>query len=125
MAEIALRWKKEKNRGLVAVVDDRDLPLVAGRKWYAHRVKGSLTVYAKTGTAKGHVFMHHLIVGRRRGLEVDHRDGNGLNNRRSNLRHVTHAVNIQAWVEKRRERQFDAWFEEQSRLLSVSEAAKK
>ncbi|MCJ2112927.1 HNH endonuclease [Methylobacterium sp. E-025] len=119
MAEVALRWKAEKNRGLFAIVDDADLPLVVARSWYAHRAKGSHTVYAKTSTPSGWVFMHHVIVGKRRGKEVDHRDGNGLNNRRSNLRHVTHSVNLQAAFDKRRERQFDAWFEEQMRHLSA------
>jgi HNH endonuclease len=38
--------------------------------------------------------LHHFIVGKKDGLEVDHRDGNGLNDRKSNLRHVTHIKNI-------------------------------
>ncbi|MCJ2039832.1 HNH endonuclease [Methylobacterium sp. J-059] len=118
MAEVALRWKAEKNRGLFAIVDDADLPLVIGHKWRAHRVKGSHTVYAKTWTRNGTIFMHHLIVGRRRGKEVDHRDGNGLNNRRTNLRHVTHQENLQSCFDMRRERQFQAWYDEKLQELS-------
>ncbi|WP_373866782.1 HNH endonuclease [Methylobacterium oxalidis] len=51
-------------------------------------------------------------------MEVDHEDGDGLNNRRGNLRHVTHTENLQAAFQRRREREFDAWFEEQMQKLS-------
>ena len=118
MATITLNGRLEKNQGLFATVDDQDLPLVEGHKWYAHRVKGSLTIYAKAKIAGHWVFMHHLIVGKRRRLEVDHRDGNGLRNERANLRHVTHAVNLRHAFERRREREFSAWFEEQMQTLS-------
>ena len=37
--------------------------------------------------------MHVLLMGTRSGLEIDHKDGNGLNNRRSNLRWATPVQN--------------------------------
>lgn len=87
-------------KGYEAVIDAADVPLVAGRSWQAResrRPDGSLiTVYAqaakpgKTGTIK----MHRLLLGEPAGAEVDHRDGNGLNNRRSsNLRAATTSQN--------------------------------
>jgi hypothetical protein len=50
--------------------------------------------------------MHRFVLGlppyRNGGLEVDHIDGNGLNNQRSNLRLVTHQQNIALFGQTRR-----------------------
>ena len=65
-------------------MDDGDYEKVAGRPWH-------LTEY---GYAKsGGVFMHHLILPLRAGFMVDHKNGDGLDNRGSNLRHATKAEN--------------------------------
>lgn len=84
--------------GLVALVDDADVELVAGR-W--HTAPGANTRYAvrRHRTPAGRITeqMHRLILGLPRwqpgGLEVDHVNRNGLDNRRANLRVVTHAGN--------------------------------
>lgn len=80
-------------RGLFALIDDEDLPLIAGKKWAAlsapntiyaaHRFRAEGSRSVKT------LYMHRVLLGishlghRVRG---DHRDGDGLNNRRENLR---------------------------------------
>ena len=83
-------------QGKVAVIDDADWPLVAGRKWYAHRHSGvsNHLLYAHCmATENGkkcHLMMHRMILGLGRlatdPVFVDHIDGDGLNNRRENLR---------------------------------------
>ena len=75
----------------VTYVDDDDYAFLNQWKWCAH--KDRHTFYAKRW--KG-IKMHHLIVGKPlKGFEVDHIDGNGLNNQRSNLRIVTQQANSQ------------------------------
>lgn len=60
-----------------------------GYTFYASR--HSLTV---NGSRKA-IQMHRIIMGSPEGLEIDHIDGNGLNNTRENLRIVTRRQNQQ------------------------------
>ena len=39
--------------------------------------------------------MHIEIMGKKPGYVIDHKDGDGLNNQRNNLRHVTFRQNLQ------------------------------
>jgi hypothetical protein len=74
-------------QGKVALIDDEDYPLVCQFKWYAK--KNHCTMYACTG--ERNTYMHALIAGK----YCDHRNGNGLDNRRCNLRFATFAQNSQ------------------------------
>jgi hypothetical protein len=82
-------------KGYEAVIDAADVSLVDGRNWQAF--VSSSTVYAASkdhsnGKRKS-VLMHRVIMGDPERFHVDHRDGNGLHNRRENLRHATRAQN--------------------------------
>lgn len=80
--------------GGFAVVDVADLPLVSGFVWHHHR--GAHTTYAASKQPDGRLLMHRVILGLTdASIPVDHRDLNGLNNRRSNLRISTKSVNGQ------------------------------
>jgi hypothetical protein len=70
----------------VAVIDAADLPLVAGYNWHAMRSRLGHTWYAATHDRRAYVLMHRVIMSAPKGLTVDHVDGDGLNNRRKNLR---------------------------------------
>lgn len=52
--------------------------------------------YAYVGGSKDRVYAHRLVMRLPRGRipEVDHINGDGLDNRRSNLRVVSHALNL-------------------------------
>ena len=89
-------------RGYEAVIDAADVPLVDGFNWSAkvnRRKDGSIrTVYAfrmdlLPSGKKRMVMMHRIIAGTPNGFDTDHRDGDGRNNRRSNLRTATKAQN--------------------------------
>jgi hypothetical protein len=89
MKEIAL------TKGLVAMVDDEDFDLVSRFKWHALR-RGRVVHATRTVKRDGRkwtVYMHRWLLAAPAGLEVDHRNGNGLDNRRENLRIATHAQN--------------------------------
>jgi hypothetical protein len=74
--------------GRVALVDDEDFPLVSQYNWHASkRPHGSF--YARSSNRRK-IFMHRLITG---WPEVDHQNGDGLDNRRHNLRPATSAQN--------------------------------
>jgi len=86
-------------RGYVAVVDDEDVAIIGRYAWSVAIASPTLCYAASAvGTRKTirRLSMHRLIMGAGVGDLVDHVDGDGLNNRRSNLRLVTrrqHASN--------------------------------
>lgn len=85
-------------KGKIAIVDAADAEMVNRHKWYAATC-GSSTFYASTKVHEGgkakHVLMHRLITGAVSGQVVDHVNGDGLDNRRTNLRITTTQGN--AW----------------------------
>jgi len=87
-------------KGYEAVIDAADVSLVEGFNWCAHEVrkKGAVCkAYAvRTALHSGRnitVLMHRVVLKAGREFEVDHRDSDGLNNRRSNLRIATPSEN--------------------------------
>lgn len=78
--------------GKFALVDDCDFDLVSKYRWSAHRHKTG-TWYAER-TVKGKVIlMHRFILNPPDGMLVDHKDRDGLNNQRSNIRIATKSQN--------------------------------
>ena len=84
------------SRGYVAIIDAADVPLVDGVNWTA-AVHNRLVYAHRNATLpdgkRRYVAMHRVILGDSE-LHVDHRDGDGLNNRRSNLRWATRFENM-------------------------------
>ena len=78
--------------GVSAIIDASDAPLIAGRRWSLFVPQRSRTRYARCGS----VYLHALIMGDPPSddVEIGHRDGDGLNNRRSNLNWITHRENV-------------------------------
>lgn len=88
------------DKGLCAIVEVDDLALIAPYRWYAHNPPRSTKWYASTSwylgggrlnQVKKLVSMHALIMGHdvSTGMDIDHINGNGLDNRRRNLRSAT------------------------------------
>jgi hypothetical protein len=83
-------------QGLFALVDEADYEILSQFKWYAQKIRH--TAYAvRAIQIDGKVckaLMHRVLLGdAAAGSHVDHRDGDGLNNTRCNLRACSHAEN--------------------------------
>jgi HNH endonuclease len=93
MKEIALSQNK------VALVDDEDFEWVNQWKWHAFKSSNGLVYYAvrseRVDGKQRRIWLHRLLLGLGPGdgLECDHRNGNGLDNRRVNIRRATRAEN--------------------------------
>lgn len=83
-------------RGKIAVVDAVDAAVIAARLWFCY--PSGNTFYAATHSRDAgkqiSIPLHRMILQPPDGLFVDHIDGDGLNNRRSNLRAATRSENI-------------------------------
>ena len=83
------------SRGMVALVDDEDSEDLSRFKWYAHPTHH--TFYAARGIRLNgkHIIemMHRRILDVEPGELVDHKNHNGIDNRRENIRTCTVAEN--------------------------------
>jgi hypothetical protein len=84
-------------QGQVALIDRQDYALVKPHHWSV--IRSGNTWYAKTRIGGKTTYMHRLIAlgpdNRTPGsIKVDHINRNGLDNRRENLRPVTHSQNM-------------------------------
>jgi hypothetical protein len=80
-------------KGFVCLVDDADHTRVSAHKWHVH-IDQRGRMYAASKKSGHTIYMHRFIckVTDRR-VKVDHRDGDGLDNRRENLRICSTAQN--------------------------------
>lgn len=90
-------------RGQVALVDDADYLWLSKFNWVASKMRTGkwratrMVRVSEKGDPffgnKTNILMHTVIMRTPAGMEVDHIDGNSLNNQRSNLRLATSAQN--------------------------------
>lgn len=86
-------------RGLYAVIDDDDADRVSQHRWHAEKVKqASDKFYARCSFWENGkcapVRLHRFIARADRGMVVDHINGDGLDNRKGNLRVCTQSKNL-------------------------------
>lgn len=78
----------ELTQGKVAIVNDEDFESLSKRSWYA--VKGKTTFYAVSSVTVNkrqvRIWMHREILKPLKSQIVDHKNHNGCDNRRENLR---------------------------------------
>lgn len=96
----------ELTQGKVAIVDDEDFDLVnrfkwyalcSGNTWYAVRKQTKKETLQKMWVDKKDtrqlIHMHRFVMGMPSKVMVDHKNHNGLDNRKENLRLATNAEN--------------------------------
>jgi hypothetical protein len=77
-------------QNMVAMVDDEDFDYLNQFRW--HTIKGPRNVFYARRCVKPRL-MHRIILKAHNGVIVDHKDRNGLNNKKSNLRLCTELQN--------------------------------
>ena len=100
MKKVILWDNQNQVSTLAALVDDEDYEKVIEAikykngepgKWYTHKPPTSNTHYANCGSRTK--AMHRIIMDTPKGMDTDHKNGNGLDNRKENLRICTRAQN--------------------------------
>lgn len=95
------------SKGMVAIIDRADLPLVDGKAWHAVESNGKFyAAHTDRISPKKcrRIYMHRLLTGAAPGVLIDHRNRNTLDNTRDNLRATTksgNAANSKARAGKR------------------------
>lgn len=78
--------KIKLTQGKYALVDDKDFNRLNKYSWYFHKKPSDRTGYALRSLGNGKVFRMHWAI---RGKGCDHKNKNGIDNRRKNLRKAT------------------------------------
>jgi len=86
--------------GKIALVDDADYEWLRQWRWSAWSHKRNWYAIRYQGKPRKNIFMHVEIIKPSECMVIDHRDRNGLNNQRYNLRECT---NVQNFRNRRRQ----------------------
>lgn len=83
--------------GWTAVIDEEDIAAISKYRWSATDGGGQYPYVTRSASRKGirkHIKLHRVLINAPAGLEVDHINGNSLDNRKVNLRICSHAQNL-------------------------------
>jgi len=86
-------------KGLVTLVDDEDYEFLSQWKWHAHKKRNlfyaARSEYRPSDQGNTRLSMHRILLSVGPRVQVDHQNGNTLDNQRHNLRISTHSQNLQ------------------------------
>ena len=87
--------QRDSVKGYMALIDDEDFEKVSKYNWYVNdRSKTRNTFYAEAHDNDKRLRMHRFVTNCPKGMMVDHINGNGLDNRKENLRICTASENL-------------------------------
>jgi hypothetical protein len=78
-------------KGKFGIIDEEDFFIVSQYRWWAKQKKGKW--YVETKIDGKNVSFHRFLMNAPKGTLIDHQDGDGLNNQRSNLRFASSQQN--------------------------------
>jgi len=84
-------------KGQFAIVDDEMYDYLNQWKWFANNHNGKFYVVRNitvSNNKQNKIYMHRLILKPEKNMVIDHLNGDGLDNRKCNLRICTHAENM-------------------------------
>lgn len=113
-------------QGKFAYVDDEDFERVNQYKWYFSKNKWG--GYAQRNMLKKTILMHRFILNPSKNMEIDHKNSNGLDNQKMNLRICTSTENKHnASLRKDNTSGYKGvyWIDSKSRYVSVIKLNKK
>ena len=102
-------------KGRVTLVDDEDYDYLVQWDWFAREYNDKY--YAGRFKNKKMLYMHRLIMNTPDTIDVDHKDHNGLNNQRCNLRNCTRSQNMMN-VKKKYGYKGVSWFKHNDKYTS-------
>lgn len=92
MGGFTMSRKIPLTQGKFTIVDDADFDWLNQSNWYFHHGY-AVRKAPRHGGKQRMIHMHREILGTPMGMETDHRNGDGLDNRRANLRVCTSSEN--------------------------------
>lgn len=101
-------------KGKTAIVNLEDWPQVQEMAWYAKQGKAGVW-YAANKIRQRVTYLHRLLMPQAK--LIDHRNGDGLDNRRSNLRECTQNQNCQNTKVRKGRRFKGCYFSVQARMF--------
>lgn len=96
-AGIAYFWVNHKSGPKLACVDTADWDRISPYCWWAkesHKAGAQTLYYACSDISRRKIRLHKFLIEPNSKESIDHKDNNGLNNSRENLRICTHSQNM-------------------------------
>lgn len=85
-------------KGMVSIIDATDIPLVSQRMWHASKSANAFYARGVAHNVRGSIQLHRFLLNPLPHLQVDHINGDTLDNRRCNLRVVSGSENMKHWA---------------------------
>src|SRR3990167_5189242 len=85
--------KRKPEQGYFAIVDDEDFEKVNGLSWTVLIGQTGIKYAVHKPRYKSFIYLHRLVMNAPSGIIVDHKNRNGLDNRKSNLRLCNYSEN--------------------------------